>query len=90
MWQYGLASLVPILINMIFHMFAYMEDLKLENAILPESIFVLLNCYPQYKCLKFLVKFLLNRDEEKLQQDKNNFDSQIGLLEPFLEAAFQV
>ena len=90
MWQYGLATLGPILINMIFHIFAYMEDLKSNNVTLMESICVLFLCYPQYKCLKFLVKFMLNRDEEKLQQDKNEFDSYIGLLEPFLEAAIQV
>ena len=32
----------------------------------------------------------MHRDEEKLNIDKNKFDSELGSLETFLESAFQV
>ena len=87
---YGLASLVPIVTNILFNMFVFIEDVKSGNAKEIELIFVVLACYPQTKCLKFLFQFLMHQDEKKLNIDKNNFDSGIGSLEPFLESAFQV
>ena len=86
----GLASLVPIVTNILFNMFVFIEDVKSGNAKEIELIFVVLACYPQTKCLKFLFQFLMHQDEKKLNIDKNNFDSGIGSLEPFLESAFQV
>ena len=87
---YGFASLVPIITNMIFNMFVFIEDLKSGNAKKIELIFVLLACYPQTKCLKFLFQYLMHQDEKKLDIDRNDFDSGIGSFEPFLESAFQV
>ena len=87
---YGLASLVPIITNIVFNMFVFIEDLKSGNAKKIELIFVLSACYPQTKCLKFLFQYLMHQDEKKLDIDKNSFDSGIGSFEPFLESAFQV
>ena len=86
----GLASLVPIVTNIVFNIFVFIEDLKSGDAKEIELIFVLLACYPQTKCLKFLFHYLVHRDEEKLNIDKNKFDSELGSLETFLESAFQV
>ena len=86
----GLASLVPIVTNIVFNIFVFIEDLKSGDAKEVELIFVLLACYPQTKCLKFLFQYLMHQDEKKLDIDKNKFDSGIGSLEPFLESAFQV
>ena len=86
----GLASLVPIVTNIVFNIFVFIENLKSGDAKEVELIFVLLACYPQTKCLKFLFQYLMHQDEKKLDIDKNKFDSGIGSLEPFLESAFQV
>ena len=89
LWQYGFASLVPILINLSFIAIVYSEDLKLGNATKMEAIFVLLLLYPQMKCLKFLLQFFFHRDEKKLNGDKDEYDDRLGSLEPFLESAIQ-
>ena len=89
LWQYGFASLVPILINLSFIAIVYLEDLKLGNATKMEAIFVLLLLYPQMKCLKFLLQFFFHRDEKKLNGDKDEYDDRLGSHEPFLESALQ-
>ena len=89
LWQYGFASLVPILINLSFITLVYLEDLKLGNATKIEAIFVLMLLYPQIKCLKFLLQFFFHRDEKKLNGDKAEYDDRVGSLEPFLESAIQ-
>ena len=90
LWIYGLASLVPILINSIYNLLVYFEDLKLGNATKIDVIFVVIALYPQVKCLKFLLHFLSHKDEKKLDKDKADYENQLGSLEPFLESTFQV
>ena len=90
LWIYGLASLVPILMNSIFNLFVYFEDLKSGNATKIDVIFVVISVYPQFKCLKFLLQFLLHKDETKLNKDMTDYENQLGSLEPFLESTFQV
>ena len=87
---YGLASLVPIFLNIIFNMFVFLEDLKLGQSTKIEVVFVLLALYPQIKCLKFLFQYLIHKDEEKLNEDKEKHDVCLGSLEPFLESSLQV
>ena len=89
LWQYGFASLVPILINLSFIALVYMEDLKMGNATKVEAIFVFMLLYPQIKCLKFLRQFFVHKDEKKLNGDKDEYDDRVGSLEPFLESAIQ-
>ena len=90
LWIYGVASLVPILINIVFTLQVYLEDFKSGKATIAESVFVLLACYPQVKCLKFAIRYLFHKDVKKFDQDNNEYYDQLGSLEPFLESAFQV
>ena len=88
--QYGLASLVPILLNLTFHILLFLDDVKFGIASKKEAVFVLCLFYPQWKTLRFLYDYLRNEDENKLNKAKNDFDRDVGALEPFLESAFQV
>ena len=90
LWQYGLASVVSILLNMFFNIFVFAKDYRSGSAMKFELLFVPLSFYPQWKTLKFLAMYLYDRNEDKLNIAKTQFDSGIGALEPFLEAAFQV
>ena len=90
LWIYGIASLVPILINIVFTLQVYLEDVKIGKATKVESALVLLACYPQFKCLKFAIRFLFHKDVKKFDQENNEHYDRLGSLEPFLEAAFQV
>ena len=74
----------------VFNMVVYLEDLNSNKSTKKEVVFVLLGCYPQTKCLKFMFQFLCHKDEKKFNQDKDNFDDRLGLLEPFIESSFQV
>ena len=90
LWLYGISSLVPILLNLTFHLFVYLDDLKLEKTSIWEIVFILIQFYPQWKTIKFLVKFIKDRDEEHLNKEMDDIDLRIGLIEPFIESAFQV
>ena len=90
LWNYGIASLVPILLNLIFHLFVYLDDLKLEKASMWEIVFILIQFYPQWKTIKYLVTFIKNRDESQLNEEMDDIDLRIGSIEPFIESAFQV
>ena len=90
LWIYGISSLVPILINIVFTLQVYLEDVKFGKATKVESVFVLLACYPQFKCLKFAIRYLFHKDVKKFDQDNNEHYDRLGSLEPFLESAFQV
>ena len=90
LWIYGFASLIPILINIVFTLQVYLEDYKSGKATKAESVSVLLACYPQVKCLKFAIRYLFHKDVKKFDQDNNEYYDQLGSLEPFLESAFQV
>ena len=90
LWSLGIATLVPISINIFFNLLVYLEDLLLGSATKLELLFVPLACYPQVKCIKFLFRYLLYKDENRLEEDKKSYEDRLGSLEPFLEAAFQV
>ena len=88
--QYGLISLVPIILNFIFHMLLFIDDLKFDRAYKPEVIFVFGQFYPQWKTIKFLFNYIKDKNETRFNEAKENFDTQVGSLEPFLESAVQV
>ena len=90
LWLYGISSLVPILLNLTFHLFVYLDDLKSEKSSMWEIAFVLIQFYPQWKTMKFLVRFIKNRDEIRLNEEMDDIDLRIGSIEPFIESAFQV
>ena len=88
--QYGTLSLAPISLSLTFHLLLFLKDTKQGHTSNCEIIFVFLQFYPQWKTLRFLFKFIMDRDENRLNQEKDHFDKQIAGLEPFTESAFQV
>ena len=55
-----------------------------------EIVFVPLLFYPQWKIIRLLVTFIYDRDKDKLDEALDKFDSEVGVMEPFLESAIQV
>ena len=88
--QYGLISLVPIILNFIFHVLLFIDDLKFDRAYKTEVIFVFGQFYPQWKTIKFLYNYIKDKNETRFNEAKENFDTQVGSLEPFIESAVQV
>ena len=88
--DYGVVTLIPPVLNLIFHLLIFMEDLKSGTANIFEVVFVILLFYPQWKTLQFLTKFCFHKDETELQKSQDNYSTQFGHVEPFLESAFQV
>ena len=75
---------------MIFNIFVFLDDLNEGCVFKAEIVFVFILFYPQWRTLRFLGTYLYRRDEDQLNRAKEKFDVQVGSLEPFLEAAFQV
>ena len=88
---YGWFLLVPILLNALFNLFVFKNDLGTGKANKFEIIPILLLCYPQYKTFKFLWMYIFcHRDEAVLNRDKEEHDRDVAPLEPFLESCLQV
>ena len=90
LWDYGVVNVVPTALNLMFHMFIFVEDLKSGTVKLFEIIFVILFFYPQWRTIRFLTEYCNHKDETQLREDKDNYTSNFGHVEPFLESAFQV
>ena len=90
LWIYGVACLIPTALNAIFHMFIFVEDLKSGSASKYEILFVILSFYPQWKTIRFLTEYCIDKDETHLKAAQCSFNEQFGHVEPFLESAFQV
>ena len=88
---YGWFLLVPILLNALFNLVVFKDDLGTGKANKFEIILILLLCYPQYKTFKFLWMYIFcHRDEAVLNRDKEENDRDVAPLEPFLESCLQV
>ena len=90
LWFYGVANVVPTALNLIFHMFIFVEDLKSGTAKLFEIVFVILFFYPQWRTIRFLAEYFFHKDETQLLEHKEKYSTTFGHVEPFLESAFQV
>ena len=91
LYIYAISILLPILLNLVFTINIYKDDLENGRAQNFEVIPLLLLCYPQYKTLKFLANYAFHhRDETRLDRDKEEYDRTVAPLEPFLESAIQV
>ena len=55
-----------------------------------EIIPVLILCYPQWRCCKFLVNYLYHKDENRLQVEKQTYEREVETMEAFAEAGIQV
>ena len=87
---YGRALIVPIILNMIFHINAFYFETKNGNAKTWEFIFVLLLIYPQYRCMKIIFHFFYHKNESKLQSEKETYERNIESIEACVESALQV
>ena len=88
---YGLSISIPILLNLIFNTVLFVNDFRSNNANIFEIIPLILFAYPQYRTIKFLVKYLfIHQDEQILNQEKEENDRTVAPLEPFLESCLQV
>ena len=90
LWKYGLVILVPVLLNMAFHSFVFFEDLGNGKATMVDIIFVPLLFYPQWKMIRILGTFVNDRNKDKLNEEMDKFECEVGSMEPFLESAIQV
>ena len=88
---YGFSMLFPILLNFFFNISVFKEELKNKKANWFELIPVMMFIYPQFKTLKFLIRYaFIHRDEIQLDYDKEQTERRISYLEPFLESCLQV
>ena len=88
---YGWSILIPILLNLGFHIVLFSNDFHDKEANIFEIIPLMLLVYPQYKTIKFLCEYLfVHRNEEVLNYEKEKNNREVASLEPFLESCLQV
>ena len=88
---YGTCILIPILLNLSFNIVLFTNDFRDKKANIFEVIPLIFFVYPQYKTIKFLSQYIfIHRDENVLNQDKEDNDRTVAPLEPFLESCLQV
>ena len=75
---------------MTFHFLLFLDDVKSGKAFKSEIFFVLCQFYPQWRTLRFLFNYARDRNEDELNKAKDEFDINLGSIEPFMESAFQV
>ena len=86
---YGYIVLLPILLNFIFNIVTFVEDLKNDKAKLFEVVFLFI--YAQYRCMKFLAKYIfVHRDEQTLNADTEEHNRDVAHMEAYMESGFQV
>ena len=88
---YGISILIPILLNLSFTIVVFVNDIRKQKANLFEIIPILILFYPQYKTLKFLLQYIfIYRDENLLNEEKEENNRTVASLEPYLESCLQV
>ena len=87
---YGWSILIPILLNLIFHISMFIRDFKNKKVSRVEFISVLILCYPQWRCVKFLVNYFYHKDENRLQNEKQTYQRDVETVEAFAESGIQV
>ena len=88
---YGYSILTPILLNLFFNIFVFLNDLQDQKANIFEMVPLFLLFYPQYKTIKYLCQYIfVHRNEEILNEEKEKNNREVGSLEPFLESSLQV
>ena len=87
---YGWSILIPILLNLAFHISIFYRDLKNKKVSRVEFISVLILCYPQWRCVKWLVNYFYHKDENILQNEKQTYQKDVETVEAFVESGIQV
>ena len=87
---YGKALIVPVILNMMFHINAFCFELRNGNASLFEFVFVLFLIYPQYRCSKIIFNYFFHKDESKLLSEKATYERNIESIESYVESGLQV
>ena len=83
----GYTVLVPILLNVVFTILIWWNDVKKGETKMATLILVIFQCYPQWKVIKYLLNY---KDEAKLQREKDVYERDVGTLECFCESVIQV
>ena len=87
---YGWSLLIPILLNLAFHISIFYRDLKHKKVSRSEFIAVLILCYPQWRCVKLLANYFYHKDENTLQNEKQTYQREVETVEAFVESGIQV
>ena len=88
---YGVTISLPILLNFIFNVFVFCDDVKNKTSHPAEVILVILLVYPQWRVLKYLFRYVVyHKSETQLEEEKAAYERDVGSLEPFLESLWQV
>ena len=95
---YGYVAAIPLLVHFGFILNMFIVEKRKEErknyyeyCILGiEVVLVVLQWYGPYLVIKYLVSYFKHQDEAILGREKEKYERDIGLLEPFTEAVLQV
>ena len=68
----------------------FVNDFREKKTNIFEIVPLALLFYPQYKTIKFLAQYLINRNEDILYEEKKENDRVVAPLGQFLESCLQV
>lgn len=95
---YGYFAVMPMLVHFGFILNLFIVEKRKEVwksyydycILCLEVVLVILQWYGPYLVIQYLVRYLKHQDEAVLNADKQKYERDIGVLEPFVEAVFQV
>ena len=84
----SLTMIIPILIHWVLVLQIWIDDLKSNKTTPFTFIFIIINCYSQWRLMKKIWNFYNN--EERLQKELEENDLRVSSLESLFEAVLQV
>ena len=86
----GYSIIIPLCLNLMFHTISFYYDLKKSKAHICELGAVALFFYPQWKCIKLLVRYAYKKNLNQLIAEKQEYERDVETLEAFTESGLQV
>ena len=80
--------LVPILVHWLLVVQVWLDDLRTNKTAPWTVVFLVLNCYSQFRLIRILIKW--RKHEVDLQREIDEHDVNVNSLECVFEAVFQV
>ena len=88
---FGSLISIPLFFHLICCVVVFISDVKSDKANMLEGCFLFIQFYTQWKVIKFSVQFLLGHtNEETFNRENAAFERDVGTLEAFVEATWQV